>query len=504
MKQDNSYWTSVLGGTGAQSTLEGLSFHLCVNNYYLDSATDATELSDIFEAFVTQRLQRLVSELSSKKRLTAKEKSLLENLNELTATNIGTTGAYLVTALKVAVEIGMDTIIRRCTRMAKGDVAAADPWSNSFRASIEARGDRGEILIPPICLGLKAIYNGILQVAGPEVKTGYLGVYMTMINKQVTAAQIETHLDTLRADIDAQNVLALLGMSPIKYTSAMMNKLYIYPKYSAFNWLITNFLPNKDDTAETKYELDASDPATIVWVNSLPPTEWLSAAVLFRSTAATAKPGFITVCVAPNVGKQSIYYFSTTATAPTEYPDSSTGFDWIRSVTTRQSRTHVDWLSTASPGITSKLPGLASATAWNKLLVDFLTDHPDGSFRKMPALSKVLVDRLDISMEDGSRMVATCDPTVPTVENDPLTIRKEVEGFIQALMTNPNSNMSPGDRAKAIGNSDARKGNPNRFQDSVLRASVEAYRSMKGREKRQFGSAMRKEYGKAWDYAMRK
>jgi hypothetical protein len=52
MKQDNSYWTSVLGGTGAQSTLEGLSFHLCVNNYYLDSATDATELSDIFEAFV--------------------------------------------------------------------------------------------------------------------------------------------------------------------------------------------------------------------------------------------------------------------------------------------------------------------------------------------------------------------------------------------------------------------------------------------------------------------
>lgn len=381
-------WSDYFNELGTPSTyvLEGNTEHLCMGRIELDVATDVTE----FLALVEDALG--IVQLTSTKIKT-------KEIDELSSTAMTSLAQAILTGWKLIHELRADHLIRRCTKVTKADATETSPMTKTALAGIQLAIQNGEVWIHPLSVILADVSCAVIQLHSNQEASGYNACLFLPIGKWTTVAEIDALQEGLKEEREAKDAARILGtpMRPLEMRD--INKTPVYSKLSAYALWISNFLPCEDDVAATAVAFDDSSPALTFWLDELPISELFGAGVMLRDFSQTDKPRPLNV-LPPSAGKLSFLTVAASGTSWVEYPDSSAGFDFIKSVATRRSVVCSGIIGDRAPGVFAKLPGMLSATHWNRMFAQFMADHFNGKMLKPPSLGDANPEQAEFEAVD--------------------------------------------------------------------------------------------------------
>jgi hypothetical protein len=155
---------------------------------------------------------------------------------------------------------------------------------------------------------------------------------------------------------------------------------------------------------------------------------------LFRPVSATAKPGLLKLQT-PAANKLSIYSGIASTATWTEYPDTSSGFDFLRMVADRRSVISRDiWALINIGSIDFAAPIFDGEGSWDSECTWNLALLASGHVPKTRALAPVLEDKsVPIPMRDVGYIQIKYGTESPTECNDPLE-REAVDDFMDEML----------------------------------------------------------------------
>jgi hypothetical protein len=350
-------------------------------------------------------------------------------LEEATSTAITSLAKTILYGTQVIVQLRLDYLIRKMTKIAQSDVTVTSPFLTTTRAGYEASCK--DIYIHPMSYILARAYTTLIQLSGPERRSGKLGSYFCPCAKSYSQATLDALLASLQAEMAGANLANILGTPFRPLPLREIRNVDVVGLFSAMGWLISIFLPCRDDAGFSGDAFNETTPTNIWWHQAMGVPEELPLACMYRDTSAAGTPGFVTT-VAAAANKINISYCKWDGTAWVPAPDNEITWDFFRNVATRRGTTVTGPFTTdANPRNVYHASGFTSTAAWTAALIEYCADRWNGVYEKSIApVDVVLEDDVAIEAVDGSYCTIRYNTEDDPKDNDPIN-RAEVARMVK-------------------------------------------------------------------------